>query len=127
MSRRPVCALAAAAALTVAVLCGTGPTAMAAPAHTGQNLAVASSAPSSAVIGARDGLLFDSGWTADGKYLPAGAYYVYCYTNGESRTANGRTSTVWLLIDYGNNANVWVNRVYLSDADYDAVITVPRC
>ncbi|MER5501984.1 MULTISPECIES: hypothetical protein [unclassified Streptomyces] len=126
MNREPLCALAAAAALAVAVLCGTGPTATAAPAHASQNPAAASSAPSSAVRSARDGLRFDAGWTADRKYLPAGVYFVHCFTNGESHSANGRPNTVWLLIDDDSgNADVWVSRVCLSAADCDAVLS--RC
>ncbi|MFE6979326.1 hypothetical protein [Streptomyces sp. NPDC057682] len=121
MSRRTPRRLATTAALTVAVLCGTGLAATAAPAH---SPAVAPGTPPPAASSTPDGLRFDSGWTAEGWYLPPDVYIVYCFIHGETRTANGRTSNVWLLVKYGNT-RVWVNKIYLSAADYN--VGLPRC
>ncbi|MFJ6016975.1 hypothetical protein [Streptomyces sp. NPDC092952] len=132
MSRKPLCTLAAAAAaaaaIAVAVLGGTGHAATAAPARATQAPDATSSTPPSAVNRVGSMLKFDSGRTSGGRLLPGGSYLVHCFTNGPAYTDRGRTSTVWLLMDFPSSpveAKTWVSRVYLSPEDYDALL--PHC
>ncbi|MFJ6012977.1 hypothetical protein [Streptomyces sp. NPDC092952] len=142
MSRSPLCTLAAAAALAVAALCGTGTTATAAPAHAAQNPAVSANASSStaarpAVQGARTSMdiAYDtwSYWIPDSRdsshagIVRKGRHDFYCYINGANHTAMGRTSSVWLRIfaDDSGNEDVWVSKVYLTDASNN--VDLPRC